>query len=165
MAETLRRHPRAHRSLHPVLSFTGVNVEEALARQSLAEPLGPIAWLAEFDADILLLGVDHTANTSLHYAERLAGRKPFVRWALTAEGVVVCPGFPGCPDGFGVIAGRLEGVARRASLGEAEIALIPMRDLLHVAVAWIRDDPRALLCNRPDCERCGAVRASLKAEA
>jgi aminoglycoside 3-N-acetyltransferase len=107
---------------------------------------------------VLLLGVDHNVNTSLHYAEKLVGRKQFVRWALTSEGVVECPGFPGCSHGFGDISTRLEAITREVKLGEGTIQSVPMRDLLHTAVGWIREDPLALLCERPGCGRCQAVR-------
>ncbi len=161
VAEMLRRHPRARRSQHPLLSFTGVNVERALEAQTLEEPLAPVRVLAEEDGDVLLLGVDHTRNTSLHYAERLAGRKQFMRWALTPRGVVACPGWPGCSDGFQAIVPRLVGVARRARLGEAEVKAVPLRDLIHIALGWLREDPEALLCRREDCPRCRAVRAAV----
>lgn len=157
-AETLRRHPSAGRSSHPILSFAGVNAEAILTAQTLAHPLGPIQSLAEADGYVLLLGVNHTADTSLHHAERLAGRRQFVRWALTPEGVVECPGFPGCSYGFGKIAPRLEGVARQIHLGDAAIEAVPLRDLLHIAVGWIRANPQALLCERSECERCQALR-------
>jgi hypothetical protein len=75
-------------------------------------------------------------------------------------GVVECPGMPWCSDGFQAIAGRLEGVVRRATLGPLTVESFPLRDLLHVAAGWIRMDPRALLCERPDCARCAAVRAT-----
>ena len=164
VAETARRHPRSQRSRHPLLSFTGVGAEEGLAAQTPETPLAPIAWLAEFDADVLLMGVDHRADTSVHWAEKLAGRKQFIRWALTPQGVLVCPEIPGCSDGFGVLSDRLDGVARKANLGDSEITLIPLRDLLHVAGGWIREDPRALLCDRAGCERCAAVRAAVRQE-
>src|SRR5512146_2358899 len=77
--ETLRQHPRAKRTAHPILSFAGIYADKFLAAQSLQDPLGPIAALAEADGWLLLLGVDHTVNTSIHYAERLAGRKTFMR--------------------------------------------------------------------------------------
>jgi aminoglycoside 3-N-acetyltransferase len=164
-AEALRRHPEAARSTHPALSFCGIRAEEALATQSLDDPLAPIRWLAEADADILLLGATHRRNVSLHFAERLAGRKSFLRWALTESGIVACPGFPGCPDGFEAIEARLEGVARRASVGGKVITSIPLRDLIHVASGWIREDPRALLCGREGCLRCAEVRAAVRAPA
>lgn len=161
-AEKLRSHPKATRSNHPILSFTGVDADAALETQSVETPWAPIQWLADFDGDVLLLGVDHTHNISLHYAELKAGRRQFVRWALTRQGVVECPGFPGCAQGFQAIAPRLDGVARKTTLGEAVIEAIPVRDLVHIAIGWIREDPRALLCDQLGCERCAAVRASVR---
>jgi aminoglycoside 3-N-acetyltransferase len=164
VAETLRQHSEATRSDHPLLSFTGVNGEEPLQSQTLEEPLAPIAWLAEYDGDVLMLGVGHTVNTSLHFAEKKAGRKQFLRWALTTQGVVECPGWPGCPDGFQAIAPRLEGVVRRVDLGGSVAEISPLRDLIHIAVSWIHEDPRALLCDRLGCERCASVRAAVRVE-
>jgi len=162
IAEAVRLHPAARRSSHPILSFAGINAEGALEAQSMEDPLGPIRCLADEDGDVLLLGVDHRSNTSLHLAERLAGRKQFVRWALTPEGVMECPGIPGCSEGFQAIAPRLEGVSRAARLGQGTLELVPMRDLIHAATSWIRENPLALLCNRVACQRCEAVRASLR---
>jgi aminoglycoside 3-N-acetyltransferase len=164
VAEALRQHSMATRSSHPILSFSGVNAEEALQSQTLEDPLAPIGWLAEYDGDVLLLGVGHTVNTSLHFAEKKAGRKQFIRWALTTQGVVECPDWPGCSDGFQAIAARLEGVVRRVPLGESAAEAIPLRDLIHITVSWIHEDPRALLCDRLGCERCASVRASVRVE-
>lgn len=162
VAEALRHHPVARRSSHPVLSFSGIRADEALEAQSIDDPWAPIAALAEADADVLLLGADHTANVSLHYAEKLAGRKQFLRWALVPGRIVACPDFPGCADGFPAIGPRLEGVSRLATLGRTTVELTPLRDLIHIAVGWIRQDPRALLCDRPDCLLCRDVRAALR---
>lgn len=162
--EILRAHQDALRSNHPLLSFVGVNAEDALQAQSIDEPWGLIAWLAEYDADVVLFGVDHTSNVSLHYAEMKAGRRQFVRWALTASGVVECPGFPGCSAGFQEVASRLEGVIRTVQLGEVRIEVIPLRDMINIAVGWIHEDPRALLCTRKGCPHCAAVRASVRVD-
>jgi aminoglycoside 3-N-acetyltransferase len=62
----------------------------------LDDPLAPVGALAEENGTVLLIGVNHTVNTSIHYAEKIAGRKQFIRWALTPQGVRECPGFPGC---------------------------------------------------------------------
>jgi len=164
-AEAFRRQPSSQRSSHPALSFCGVRAAEALAAQTLEEPLGPVRWLAEGDADVLLIGVDHRRNISLHHAERVAGRRQFTRWALTEDGVMTCPRFPGCSDGFQAVEGRLEGVVRRTTVAGQEIIAIPLRDLIHVAAGWIRADPRALLCDRAGCERCADVRLSVRAAA
>jgi aminoglycoside 3-N-acetyltransferase len=162
VAERLRQHANARRSVHPLLSFAGIKADEALEGQTIDEPLGPIGWLAEFDGDVLLLGTDQRANVSLHYGERAAGRRQFTRWALTPEAVVVCPDCPGCSEGFGAIASRLDGIVRRQRLGRATAELIPLRDLINITVGWVRQDPRALLCDRPECVYCRAVRASVR---
>jgi len=157
VAEALHSHPQAIRSSHPILSFAGINAEAAIRSQTLVEPLDPIRELMEARGWVLLLGVDHTVNTSIHYAERLAGRKQFVRWALTAEGVQECPGFPGCSNGFQSLAPHLEEITRRISVGPAIIQAIPLPQMVEIARALIVANPMALLCDRSDCKRCQAV--------
>jgi aminoglycoside 3-N-acetyltransferase len=161
LAEALRQSPEARRSTHPILSFVGINADAALETQELQEPWGPIAQLASQDGDLVLLGVEHTANVALHLAEQRAGRKQFIRWALTPQGVVECPAYPGCSRGFDAIQSRLRGIGCEGWLGSARLQLVPLRDLLHSATAWIREDPGALLCDDPTCELCHAVRAAL----
>jgi aminoglycoside 3-N-acetyltransferase len=159
VADALRRRPQARRSTHPILSFTGIGVEAALEAQSLSEPLAPIGWLVDAGGWVVLLGVDHTSNTSIHYAERLAGRAGFVRWALTEDGVVECPGFPGCSQGFQALAPDLEGVTQRAQAGLAIIQALPLADLVARARSRLEADPLALLCSSEHCPRCQAVRS------
>ena len=163
VAETLRQMRDARRSTHPLLSFVavGAEAEAVLALQNLAEPLGLLAYLEEAQGDVLLLGVNHTANTSIHYAEARAGRKQFTRWALTRQSIVECPAFPGCSDGFEAIAAHAQAFTRSTQIGAARVQRIPLPDLLRTAEELIHSDPAALLCSRPDCERCNAVRASL----
>jgi aminoglycoside 3-N-acetyltransferase len=160
LAEALRRHPLARRSTHPILSFSGIGLDSALGSQSFDEPFAPLRILAEMGGEVLLIGVDQRANTSIHYAERLAGRKQFVRWALTAGGVAECPHFPGCSEGFNQLAPYLDEITRRARVGKAEIRAISMAQMLKKSVDLIRVEPVALLCGREDCERCEAVRGS-----
>ena len=167
LAEALRRAPGALRSSHPLCSFSALGSGAGLvaAAQSLAEPLGPIAHLAESgrEAQVLLLGVDHTANVAIHYAEWRAGRKQFVRWALTSKGAVECPGCPGCPDGFNALTRELRAISRVAQIGTARVECLPLNPLQRAAEVLIRRDPTALLCTRRGCERCSAVRAVLAA--
>lgn len=162
--ERLRREPDAWRSMHPILSFVGVGADAYLTAQSLAEPLAPLRRLLENDGWVVLLGVDHTVNTSIHLAEKLAGRKTFIRWALTPRGVLQCPGFPGCSDGFNALAPHLAGVTRRAVVGEGMIQAIPLRDLIDAALTRLRLDPLALLCDRSYCERCRCIEDIMKGD-
>lgn len=160
--EALRQHPQARRSLHPILSFTGVNAQAFLDSQSYAEPLGPIRLLTKAGGWVLLLGVDHTRNTAIHYAERLAERKQFVRWALTSHGVRACPGWPGCSDGFQALSPLLQGVTHQVHVGPGLVQAVPLPELVETARAWIARDPVVLLCSRGDCERCTEVRADVR---
>jgi aminoglycoside 3-N-acetyltransferase len=158
LAESVRRAGGASRSGHPILSFAGWNAGEILEKQTLAEPFAPIDELAKAGGDVVLLGADPAANVALHLAEQRAGRKQFVRWALTPKGVVECPVFPGCSRGFGAIEPKLTGVVQSENIGSFVIRRIPLRDLLNIAVGWIHQDPQALLCDNPECPFCGAVR-------
>ena len=162
LAERFRTFPESARSYHPLLSFSATGASECLERQTLDEPLSPIGWMAEYDADVLLIGLDQRANVSLHWAERMAGRKTFVRWALTEHGVLTCSNMPGCPEGFDAIDERLSGEVRRTALGPIALRAIALRDMLNVASGWIHEDPRALLCDRPVCSRCSAVRVDVR---
>jgi aminoglycoside 3-N-acetyltransferase len=164
VAEALCRHPKASRSVHPVLSFCGVNAERALQAQSLLDPLAPIGVLRDDRGWVLLMGVDHTVNTSMHFAERLAGRKQFTRWALTTAGVVECLAFPGCSQGFDAVADSVETITRTAQVSSGQIRALPLPDLIDIVRGWIEADPLALLCEREDCERCNAVRESVTAQ-
>jgi aminoglycoside 3-N-acetyltransferase len=162
LPETLRLSPNAERSMHPILSFSGIGAGEYLQAQSLAEPLAPIRLLFEKEGWVLLLGVNQTVNTSIHYAEYLAGRKQFVRWALTQQGVVACPGFPGCSDGFETLSPKLAEISRVNQFGQAIIQAVPLAQLIPVARQMVAGDPLALLCENSYCERCQAVREMFK---
>lgn len=157
-SEALRKHPKAKRSIHPILSFAGIQTESILQTQTAYEPFAPLEGLANQDGVVLLAGTDQRANFSIHYGEKLAGRMQFIRWARTQTGIVECPNCPGDAEGFGVIAPFLEKYTRRVEVGGVYLQAFPLKDLLRVVVAKIHEDPYALLCGRRDCERCEAVR-------
>ena len=158
--ETFRRHPRAIRSKHPIQSFAGINAEKFITSQTLTDHLAPLRLLEQADGWVVLMGVDHTVNTSIHYAEKLAGRKQFIRWALTPKGVVECPGFPGCSAGFQAVAPEMEKFTRKVQIGGSLVRAVPLKMLFKVVVGRIKKDPLALLCQQEDCERCNQIRKS-----
>jgi aminoglycoside 3-N-acetyltransferase len=158
LPEVLRKHPKAKRSSHPIQSFAGINATPIVNAQTIFDPLAPIAALAEQDGWVLLLGVDHTVNTSIHYGEKLAGRLQFIRWAVMGNRVVECGGFPGDSDGFNAIAIDVEKYTRRVEINGALVQAIHLKSLLNAVVQKITANPFALLCTRSDCERCNAVR-------
>jgi aminoglycoside 3-N-acetyltransferase len=161
LPEVLRNRPEAVRSSHPLLSFCGIGLDAALSQQTLSSPFAPLHVLAEQDGLVLLLGVDQRVNTSIHAAEALAGRRQFVRWALTPSGVSECPGFPGCSDGFNQAAPFFQSFTRSCRLGEAAIQAIPILQIFETVMELLKKDPFQLLCTRADCERCNAVRRGL----
>jgi aminoglycoside 3-N-acetyltransferase len=158
IAEELRQHDAARRSIHPIYSFAGINADEAIFAQTLEDPFAPFEVLTNADGFVLLLGVGHTVNTSIHYGEQLAGRRQFTRWALTYSGVITCPRWPGCSGGFEQITPHLEWFTQKLQVGPALVQAVPLKSLLAVVQELIAEDPLALLCDRKDCERCNAVR-------
>jgi aminoglycoside 3-N-acetyltransferase len=161
-AESLRQYPGSQRSLHPLFSFSGLRADDALQAQSIEDLYAPIQWFAEFDGDVLLIDTDHRHNFSIHYGEYLSGRRQFTRWALTEQGILQCPNSPGCSDGFNTIQDRMSGVSRRAELEGFRLQSIPLRDLINLVQGWVREDPRALLCDTVGCLHCSIVRAAVR---
>jgi aminoglycoside 3-N-acetyltransferase len=158
LAETLRKHPKAKRSTHPIQSFAGINANAVIGSQTIFDWYAPIRALAESDGWVLLLGVDHTVNTSIHYAEKLAGRMQFIRWALLPDRAIECNDFPGDSEGFNAITPHVEKITRRVNIGGALVQAIHLNSLIKVVVEQLYENPLALLCERKDCERCNAVR-------
>ncbi len=161
LPEAIRMYPGARRTAHPLLSFSGIHVDDALNAQTIEEPMAPIGVLAGQNGIVLLIGVNHTVNTSIHYAERLAGRKQFIRWALTPQGIRECPGFGGCSDGFEQAAPLLESITRTAKIGAATLRAVQLSPMIETLTALIKEQPLALLCGKND-ERCESVRESVR---
>jgi aminoglycoside 3-N-acetyltransferase len=155
----LLRERLAMRTAHPILSFGGIQTDDILLTQTLFDPLAPIGALADKNGMVVLINVDHSVDTSMHYAEKLTGRRQFVRWALTPGRIVECPGFPGDSSGFNAIEEHIQADTLRVELdGGAFVQSVPLKRLIDVTVELIKQNPLTLLCQRTDCERCNAVR-------
>jgi aminoglycoside 3-N-acetyltransferase len=164
VAEKIRLYPHSKRSTHPILSFAGIQLADAFEAQTLNDPLAPIQWLLDQNGYVLLLGVDHTVNTSIHLAEQKAGRKTFVRWALTPRAIVACPGFPGCSEGFNQAAIHLTEITSVTKIGDANLIAMPIREMVEILIAVLQADPFALLCEKENCPRCQATRNQINLE-
>jgi len=75
--ECFRTYPGTVRSRHPQFSFAawGGAADAVVTEHGLDDPLGensPLARVYDRDGDVLLLGVGHDSNTSLHLAEHRA---------------------------------------------------------------------------------------------
>jgi len=153
IADFLIRHPDTRRSEHPQVSFAanGRHAQEITAGHRLDEMFGissPLGRIYDLEGSVLLLGVGHNSNTSLHLAEYLA-TWPSKR--THEDGAAVCV------DGertwvtftdlaidesdFPVIGGAFEaaGSTRRCRVGHATAALMPQRPLVDFATGWMTE--------------------------
>jgi aminoglycoside 3-N-acetyltransferase len=161
MADSMSHYPGTFRSSHPVLSFLGLGMNTALEGQTNHQPYAPIKSLLDLEGMVLLMGVDQTHNFSIHYAESLAGRKQFTRWALTNNGILECRPFPGCPDGFTKLNKQIEAFKHQIIIAEQIWQAYSLNELVGAAINLLKKDPYSLLCNRLKCDRCNAIRQSI----
>jgi len=161
--EILKAFPGVYRSSHPIFSFYGLGLDIALLDHTPSQPYFPIRKLRELNGWVLLADGDPSQNFNIHYAEKLAGRKQFQRWALTPDGAAACLHFPGCSAGFHKLDYYLHGELQQTRIANLSLSAVPIESLVNTAVALIKEDPFALLCNDLGCERCNLVRKAAKA--
>ena len=147
--EVLRSWPGALRSDHPQTSFAalGPRADVVTRDHRLGSALGehsPLGRLYALDADVLLLGAGHSANTSLHLAEYRRRRPRMGRAGAAIAG----------PDGrrwvtfddvdidgsdFAGIGAALDaaGMTRIGLVGSARCRLMRQREAVDFAVAWM----------------------------
>lgn len=150
--ELLRTWPGAIRSNHPVTSFAaiGPNATYLTADHALEEDTGdrsPVGRLYELDGSVLLLGVTHWNNTSLHLAEARAeypGKRTLRSGtAMFVDGErqwVWYDTLQTHSDDFGAI-GEAFDAAHRVEvkrIGLAEARLFKQRALVDFAIAWMQ---------------------------
>ena len=177
VTEALRTHPDTHRSTHPTHSVAALGAAAAglTAEHPLDASLGPdspLDRLARRGGRILLLGVGHEGNSTLHVAEKRAGLpyKNEVNEVLVGEHGVenepvrtVETAKVGCGKGFGSFEPVAESaeILERGQVGAADAQLFDGADALSLALDLLCDDPGFLLCDDPDCWWCPDARRRL----
>lgn len=150
--ELFRKQRGAIRSAHPNVSFAarGAKAREITGGHGLDYGLGetsPLARIYEAEGWVLLLGVGHGNNTSIHLAEYRAdypGKKETVqkapmivdgqkKWVAYREVEIDAEDF----DRIGADFERDTGLVRRGSLGGAACLLMPQKPLVDYAVDWM----------------------------
>ncbi len=149
------------RSQHPTLSFAahGSEATQILGVQTLEHPYAPIGVLEHLDASVLLIGVDHRSNTTVHYGEYLSGRPMLERWANTQQGYVKTF-YPNCSAAFNAIESSLS-TLRTLDLGKATLQVAKVRDVIAATKRLLTNHSEALLCSYPNC-RCQNVRNKIR---
>lgn len=149
--ELFRTWPGVRRSNHPVLSFAahGPNADYLLHDHALHEDAGdrsPLGRLYELDGYVLLLGVEHWNNTSLHLAEFRAdyrGKKQMQSGcAMLVDGKrewVWYETLQFHSDDFGEIGQVFDAAhpVRIQKIANAELRLFRQRALVDFAVDWM----------------------------
>ena len=126
----------------------------------------PPGRVYELGGQVLLLGVGHDADTTIHVAEHIAG----VRYRQPKHATVMEQGRPKryeygetdhCCENFRLLDAWLEaeGRQRRGQVGNAEARLARSRDIVSAALARLRRNETVFLHERGACQECDAARA------
>jgi aminoglycoside 3-N-acetyltransferase len=175
VADTFWRQPGVVRSDNPA-SFAAIGplASVVTAPHPIAPPHGidsPVGRACALGASLLLLGVDHSANTTMHLAESLAA----VPYRDHKSCVVLRDGAPvrveydetdHCCVNFERVDAplRARGLLVEGAVGHGFGRLVRATDVVRVAVEFLREDPCAFLHARgAGCEDCDTAWASIPA--
>jgi aminoglycoside N3'-acetyltransferase len=173
VADMFWRMPGVHRSAHP-FAFAALG---RCARVVTSDPLplpphiprSPIGRVHDLDGQVLLLGVGHDTNTTLHLAERLAGVPYGVPKHCTVEADGrdlrvdyrendhCCQRFALADDWL-----RDRRLQSEGPVGHAHARLFRARDLVSIAVEQLKSHP-LLFLHAPEsrCGECDEARRSI----
>ncbi len=130
----------------------------------------PVGRVYELDGQVLLLGVGHSENTTVHLAEVLAN----VPYGVQKHCTISAEGRPTrvdyvetdhCCAGFAKMDSwlRAQGLQREGMVGRALARLLQSRDVVRVAREHLAADPLEFLCaSSMRCAECDAARASVR---
>lgn len=170
--DTFWRLEGVRRGTHPFAFAAAGPQAEAILRDPLPLPphipASPVGRIHELDGRILLLGVDHEVNTTVHLAELLADVPYRVPMSIT----VLENGMPKriaygendhCTRRFALVGGWLEarGLQTSGQVGRATALLARARDVVDVALEQLQRDPLVFLHPRGTCPDCDEAHRSL----
>jgi aminoglycoside N3'-acetyltransferase len=172
VANTFWQMPGVLRSDNPH-AFAAIGPKAALitAPHQVDVPHGldsPVGRVYEQDGQVLLLGVGHDDNTTVHLAEHLAG----VRYRRKTHVTLIKDGshirfhyaeIDHCCQNFIFVDQWLEakGLQRKGIIGHAQASLIRSRDVVETVMERLRQDETIFLHPFGVDEQCDEARASL----
>ena len=173
VSETFRRQPGVLRSDSPhAFASAGPRAAQVLAPHPIDFPHGldsPVGRAYELDGQVLLLGVGHSENTTIHLAEAIAG----VRYRQRKELTILRDGkerkleyleIDHCCERFSLADEWLDerSLQKRGTVGHAEARLMRSPDLVDVITARLASDETVFLHTPGVDAECDAARESLK---
>ncbi len=154
IAETFRKQKDVFRSTHPQSSFCarGPQASSIINNHALAYGFGehsPLARIYDLQGFVLLLGVNHSSNTSIHLAEY---RADFPTKRVVSEGAPILQAgsrtwttfkdinvddsdFDRLGEDF--LRSDVGKIVRRGKVGIANCQLMPQRAIVDFAVDWL----------------------------
>jgi aminoglycoside N3'-acetyltransferase len=171
--DTFWRMPGVLRGQHPfALAAAGPLAAEVVAGPPPIPPQAPdsaVGRVHRYDGQVLLIGIGHECDTTLHLAEVMAG----VPYGVPKHVTVLRDGRPErvdylendhCCERFALAEGwlRERGLQRDGPVGHARARLARARDIVQVALERLSADPLVFLHPPGDgCAECDLARASV----
>jgi len=124
----------------------------------------PPGRVFKLNGSVLLLGVGHDCNTTLHVAEAIAG----VRYRQPKYATVLENGEPRryeygetdhCCEKFALLDGWLGKRQQRGTVGNADARLFSARDAVEAALQRLRENETVFLHTAGACAECDQARA------
>jgi aminoglycoside N3'-acetyltransferase len=131
-------------------------------------PDSPVGRVCDLDGQVLLLGIDHTADTTIHLSEYMSGvryrRKKHIYIMKKGQLVRVDYGeIDHCCLNFNLVDGWLDskGLQHKGVVGHAEARLARSRDILEVVKEHLSKNETTFLHPYGVDEQCDEARASI----
>jgi aminoglycoside N3'-acetyltransferase len=170
VADTFWRMPGVLRSDSPhAFAAKGTHAVRVTQSHPVDIPHGlnsPPGRVYELDGQVLLLGVGHDANTTVHVAEHIAG----VRYRQPKHATVLEQGWPKryeygetdhCCEKFALLDEWLGDRQRRGLVGHAEARLARSSDIVAAALRRLRENETVFLHASGACGECDVARRSM----
>jgi aminoglycoside N3'-acetyltransferase len=168
VADTFWRMPGVLRSDSPhAFAAHGPLAPRITAPHPVDVPHGfdsPPGRVYELNGSVLLLGVGHDADTTIHVAENIAG----VRYRQSKYATVLEHGrakryeygeTDHCCERFALLDSSLGEKQKLGKIGNAEARLARSRDIVAAALSRLREDETVFLHAPGSCGECDAARA------
>ena len=175
-AGLLEEFPNAMRSRHVTHSWAGLGpkVKACISSHGPCDPpaseSSPLAKALKLDGKVVFIGTGLGPSTFIHYLETI-NDMPFLQPAVckvknpdgSARTVFIDKHLPGHRDFYGENGDtcKFYNAARKAGLkietvsfGMDKIQVIKLKDLYEIGMKLLKEDPRILLCDNPECTFC-----------